>query len=150
MKQLQISELSKELQDTIKLVEEISKKADSKYYMYNVCAMIVDEAGNKFVGVNWEPANGDSTCGEVGAISNYVLSDRLPIKYIITYGYPKKTKAREDSFCTPCGRCRQRLNDYANKYTICYGINETATQVREFIFEELLPYSFGAANLNEE
>jgi len=149
MRQLQISELSKELQDAIKYVKETAKKADSKYYMYDVCAMIIDEDGNKFVGVNWEPANGDSTCGEVGAISNYVLSDRLPIKYVLTYGYPKDTKAREETFCTPCGRCRQRLIDYVNKDTICYGINETVTQVKAYTFDELLPNSFSSANLNE-
>ena len=149
MRQLQISELSEELQEAVKLVKEIAKKADSKYYMYNVCAMIVDEAGNRFVGVNWEPANGDSTCGEVGAISNYILSDRLPIKYVLTYGYPKNTIPREESFCTPCGRCRQRLIDYVNKETICYGINEPATQIKEFSFDELLPHSFSSANLNE-
>ena len=149
MQQLQISELSEELQEAIKLVKETAKKADSKYYEYNVCAMIIDEKSNKFLGVNWEPANGDSTCGEVGAISNYVLSDKLPIKYVLTYGYPKKIQRREDKFCTPCGRCRQRLLDYVDKNTICYGINETATQVKEFTFDELLPNSFSSANLNE-
>ena len=149
MRQLKINELTQELQDSIKVVQGTAKKADSKYYMYNVCAMIIDEAGNKFVGVNWEPANGDSTCGEVGAISNYVLSDRLAIKYVLTYGYPKNTKAREETFCTPCGRCRQRLIDYVNKNTICYGINETVTQVKEYTFDELLPNSFSSANLNE-
>lgn len=149
MRQLKISELIQEIQNAIKYVQETAQKADSKYYMYNVCAMIIDEAGNKFVGVNWEPANGDSTCGEVGAISNYVLSDRLPIKYVLTYGYPKNTKAREETFCTPCGRCRQRLIDYVNKNTICYGINETVTQVKEYTFDELLPNSFSSANLNE-
>ena len=133
----------------MKHITEIAKKADSKYYMYNVCTMIIDESGNRFVGVNWEPANGDSTCGEVGAISNYVLSDRLPIKCVLTYGYPKNTKAREETFCTPCGRCRQRLIDYVNKNTICYGINETVTQVKEYTFDELLPNSFSSANLNE-
>ena len=136
---------------------EIGEKYDVVRKFYNGLACVckgdrwgvIDEKGNKFAGVNWEPANGDSTCGEVGAISNYVLSDRLPIKYILTYGYPKNTLAREDSFCTPCGRCRQRLLDYVNKDTICYGINETGTQVKEFAFDELLPHSFSSANLNE-
>lgn len=148
MKQLQINELPDELQNAIGKVKETARKADSKYYFYNVCAMIIDESGYQYVGVNWEPANGDSTCGEVGAISNYILSDRLPIKYVITYGYPKNTSAREEKFCTPCGRCRQRLLDYISKDTICYGINETATQVKEFLFEELLPHSFSSENLN--
>ena len=47
MQQLHISELSEELQDAVKLVKEIAKKVDSKYYMYNVCAMIIDEEGNR-------------------------------------------------------------------------------------------------------
>lgn len=149
MKILKIEELTKELQEVVMQTKEIAQKADSKYYLYNVCAMLIDEQGNQFVGVNWEPANGDSTCGEVGAISNYVLSNRFPIKYVVTYGYPKNTESREDTFCTPCGRCRQRLLDYVNKNTICYGINETATQVKEFTFDELLPHSFSSENLNE-
>lgn len=149
MKKLQISELPDELQSAIEMVKNTAKKADSKYYQYNVCAMIIDELGNKFLGVNWEPANGDSTCGEVGAISNYVLSDKHKIKYVLTYGYPKNTKAREEVFCTPCGRCRQRLLDYVDKATVCYGVNETVSQVEEYTFEELLPHSFSSANLNE-
>ena len=148
MQQLQINELPVEIQEKIQRIKEIAKKADSKYYNYNVCAMLIDEEGNEFIGVNWEPANGDSTCGEVGAISNYILSDRLPLKYVLTYGTPQNTEPREDLFCTPCGRCRQRLLDYVNNNTICYGINETQTQVKEFNFDELLPHSFSSANLN--
>lgn len=149
MRILNINELSEDLKSRIEKMKEVANRADSKYYGYNVCSMIIDEKNNEFLGVNWEPANGDSTCAEVGAISNYLLSEKEPIKYVLTFGYPKHTEYRENTFCFPCGRCRQRLLDYVNEKTICYGINETATLVKECEFSELLPHSFSAANLND-
>lgn len=149
MQQLQINQLPVEIQDKIQKMKEIAKKADSKYYNYNVCAMLVDEDSNEFIGVNWEPANGSTVCGEVGAISTYVLSDRKAIKYVLTYGYPKAGIGRDETFCLPCGSCRQRLLEYVNENTICYGVNETGTQVKTCEFNELLPHAFSSSNLNE-
>lgn len=147
MKQIKVCELPDLLKDAVDKAIITSKKSVSNYYHYNVCAVIIDEAGNEFRGVNWEPANGATVCGETSAISQYLLSERKKITHIITFGCPEERDPNNDIFCTPCGSCRQRLNDFCSKDTIILGVNETGNEVKEFTLEELLPYSFGSENL---
>ena len=147
MERKSVEELPDLMRDIIDELIVISKKSVSEYYNYNVSAAIIDENSECFLGVNWEPANGDATCAEVGAISSYLLSERSPIKYVVTFGKPENRDLNAENFCTPCGRCRQRLKDFCNKDTVFIAINETGTEVKIFDMEELLPNSFGAENL---
>lgn len=147
MEQLKVCELPELLKDAVDKAIITSKKSVSNYYKYNVSAIIIDEDGNEFVGVNWEPANGSTVCAETGAISQYVLSEKKNINYIITFGFPSERDPNKENFCTPCGSCRQRLNDFCSKATAVLGVNETGDEVKKFTLEELLPHSFGAENL---
>lgn len=147
MEQIKVCELPDLLRDAVDKAVITSKKSVSEYYHYNVCAVIIDETGNGFVGVNWEPANGATVCGEVSALSQYLLSERAKIMHVITFGCPSERDPKSDVFCTPCGSCRQRLNEFCSKDTTVIGVNETGTEVRKFTLEELLPYSFGGENL---
>ena len=147
MERKPVEELPDLMRDIVAELIVMSKKSASQYYKYNVCAAIIDENSECFLGVNWEPANGDTTCAEVGAISSYLLSERSPIKYVLTFGKPEERDLNEENFCTPCGRCRQRLKDFCNKGTVFIAINETGKEVKIFDMDELLPNSFGAENL---
>lgn len=147
MERKNVDELPDLMRDIIDELIVVSKKSVSEYYKYNVSAGIIDEGSECFLGVNWEPANGDSTCAEVGAISSYLLSERKPIKYVVTFGKPSERDLNSENFCTPCGRCRQRLKDFCNKDTVFIAVNETGKEVEIFEMEELLPNSFGAENL---
>ena len=129
MERKSVEELPDLMRDIIDELIVISKKSVSNYYNYNVSAAIIDENSECFLGVNWEPANGDSTCAEVGAISSYLLSERSPIKYVVTFGKPENRDLNAENFCTPCGRCRQRLKDFCNKDTVFIAINETGKEV---------------------
>lgn len=142
-----VNELPDLIQDVIDELVIMSKKSVSPYYKYNVSAAIIDENDECFVGTNWEPANGDTTCAEVGAISAYLLSERKHIDYVITFGRPEERDLNEENYCTPCGRCRQRLKDFVSKDTVFIGVNETGKEVKVFSMDELLPNSFGAENL---
>ena len=64
MEQLEVCELPDLLKDAVNKAIITSKKSVSDYYNYNVCAVIIDENGNEFAGVNWEPANGSTVCAE--------------------------------------------------------------------------------------
>ena len=92
--------LSDLLKDAVDKAIITSKKAVSTYYKYNVCAVLIDESGNEFVGVNWETANGDGNCGESSAISRYLLSERKKIEYVITFGCPAERDPNGENFCT--------------------------------------------------
>jgi cytidine deaminase len=147
MKTEEVRKLDSFLQSLIVEAMETSKKSIAEYYKYMVCTIIVDKDGNIYRGVNWEPANGNTVCAEIGAISSYVLSERNGIKYVITYGCRMEHEKREDMFCMPCGSCRQRLNEFCDENTKFYGINEAGNKVRITDLQELLPYSFNRNNL---
>jgi len=147
MIELKITDFENRVKEALERAVMLSEKAVSEYYHYHVCAILIDEDGNFFEGVNWEPVNGATICGEVGAISAYLLSDRKKIKYIVTYGTPVGKEPRDDMFCTPCGSCRQRLSEFCSHDTIVLGMNEVGDRVRQFTLGELLPHSFNAENL---
>ena len=82
----------------------------------------------------------------------FIKKNGLVTKYgkitnIITFGCSEERDPNKDNFCTPCGSCRQRLNDFCSKDTVIIGVNETGDEVKKFMLEELLPHSFGAENL---
>ena len=147
METLEKNSFSERVREALDRAVYLSNKAVSPYYNYHVCAILIDEDGNFFEGVNWEPVNGATICGEVGAISSYLLSERKKIEYVVTYGTPVGKEQRNDTFCTPCGSCRQRLSEFCSKDTSVLGMNETGDAVRKFTLEELLPHSFNAENL---
>ena len=142
-----IEELDDGVKNIIFETVELSRLAVSDYYCYKVGVILVDEQGNKFRGVNFEPSNGKTTCAESGVISAYLLSDRKPVKALFLYGSSTKNAKKEDTFGLPCGACRQMLYDFISPDTVIYGINETVTKVRTVLLEELLPYSFSTKNL---
>ena len=143
----EVTELESFLQDRVKEAVFLSDKAFSHYYNYNVAAVIVDEDGGIFRGVNWEPANGATVCAEVGALSSYMLSNKKKMKYVITYGTPKSGDKRDDVFCLPCGSCRQRLIDFCLPDTIFIGVSESGNKVQVMSIDELLPHAFSSKNL---
>ena len=147
MEQIKVDELPDLLKDAVNKAIITSKKSVSNYYHYNVCTILIDEAGNEFIGVNWEASNGSTICGEVSALSQYFLSERRKIVYIVTFGRPEEREPNPENFCTPCGSCRQRLNDFCSSDTVIIGVNETGNETRKFTLGELLPNSFGAQNL---
>lgn len=147
MERIKVDKLPDLLKDAVDKAVITSKKSVSNYYHYNVCAVIIDEEGNEFAGVNWEPSNGATVCGETSAMSQYLMSKRQKITHVITYGCPEERDPSKENFCTPCGSCRQRLNDFCSKDTVIIGVNETGDEVKKFTLEELLPHSFGAENL---
>jgi len=144
---IEIESLDFELKNSIKEVITTSECAQSMYYGYRVCAMIIDENGNKYKGVNFEPSNGKSICAETTALGTYLLSDKRKVKCIVLYGCAIDKEKRDNVFCFPCGSCRQMLSDFIDKDTTIYALNETCNKVNKVTLKELLPYAFGNENL---
>ena len=53
--------------------------------------------------------------------------------------------ADTDQFCPPCGVCRQVLQEFAPELEVLL-VNRKG-EIRSLTLPELLPYSFGSANL---
>ncbi len=125
--------------ELLKIAKNQLDKAYAPYSKFNVSAVIIGENGQYYTGVNVENASfGLTLCAEASAIAQMVTDGETQIKSILI-------TSSGQSVCLPCGACRQRIKEFANKQTTVYLCDhEKITQ--SLSIDELLP---GAFNLSE-
>ncbi len=124
-----------ELLDAARAVRE---NAHCPYSGFHVGAAILDEHGNVHVGCNVEnAAYSNVSCAEAGAISAMVASGGKRIVAIaVAGGDLDKTRS-----CTPCGGCRQRINEFADDNTRII-VKDDDGDWHTYSMDDLLPSSF--------
>ena len=129
------------LDDMIVLARATKQKAYAPYSNFNVGACLRAEDGSLHAGANVEnAAYPEGQCAEASAIGAMIAAGERKIVEVVVIG-------DGDELCTPCGGCRQRLNEFATPDTpvhICgpEGVRKT------FTLGELLPGAFGPNNLD--
>lgn len=117
----------------------------SPYSRFAVGAALLTASGKIYTGCNIEnAAYGPSNCAERTAFFTAVSQGERAFTAIAIVG------GREDwdSFCAPCGVCRQVMAEFCqDSFRILLGRSDGA--VREFTLKELLPMRFGPENLQE-
>ena len=123
--------------DLISAARGAREKAYCKYSGFSVGAAIVDEQGQVHVGCNVENAAYNlGNCAEAAAIAAMVQGGGKRIVRIAVAG-----GHAEIASCTPCGGCRQRINEFGNKDTVVIVIDDS-NEWREYAIADLLPASF--------
>ena len=124
-------------QELINAARDAREKAYCRYSKYSVGAAIIDEDGRLHVGCNVENAAYNlGNCAEAAAIAAMVQAGGKRIRRIaVAGGYA------DIGPCTPCGGCRQRINEFANKDTVIIVIDDS-NEWQEYAIDELLPASF--------
>ena len=129
------------LDDMIVLARATKQKAYAPYSNFNVGACLRAEDDSLHAGANVENvAYPEGQCAEASAIGAMIAAGARKIVEVVVMG-------DGDGLCTPCGGCRQRLNEFATPDTpvhICgpEGLRKT------FTLGELLPGAFGPNNLD--
>jgi len=124
-------------EDLINAATEARRNAYSRYSNYSVGAAIVDDRGHLHVGCNIENAAYPlGSCAEASAIASMVQQGGKRIVKIAVVG-----GAGEIGPCTPCGGCRQRINEFADKETVILAIDDSS-EWQEYSIAALLPASF--------
>ena len=128
--------------DMIAAANKVRERAYAPYSNFKVGACLRTDAGELVVGANVEnAAYPQGQCAEASAIGAMIAnSDGRRIVEVVVVG-------GGDVLCTPCGGCRQRLNEFATADTpvhVCgpEGVRHT------FTVGELLPSAFGPHNLD--
>lgn len=125
----------KEILELIEETTEVRKNAYAKYSDFNVGAIVIDENGKHFKGVNVENASyGLSICAERNAIFSAVTNGMKNIKIICVVGKTLRP-------ISPCGACRQVMKEFSSDETIIVLAN-LDKKYKIFTMEELLPYGF--------
>jgi cytidine deaminase len=124
-------------QELINAAREAREKAYCRYSKYSVGAAIIDEDGRLHVGCNVENAAYNlGNCAEAAAIAAMIQAGGKRIRRIaVAGGYA------DIGPCTPCGGCRQRINEFASKDTVIIVIDDS-NEWQEYAIDELLPASF--------
>lgn len=115
-------------------------RAYAPYSRFRVGAALLSEDGAVHAGCNVENAAYPSgSCAEQGAISAMVAGGGRAIRAILVIGDGTEP-------VTPCGACRQRIREFAAPGALVVIADAAGLRAR-FTLEELLPVSFGPANL---
>jgi cytidine deaminase len=124
-------------QDLINAAKEARERAYSHYSGYSVGAAIIDNQGHLHVGCNVENAAYPlGNCAEAAAIAAMVVEGGKRIDRIAVVG-----GSGELATCTPCGGCRQRIQEFADDATVIITMDDSKDW-QHYSIAELLPAGF--------
>lgn len=123
--------------DLINAALAVREHAYCPYSGFKVGAALVDDKGNVHVGCNVEnAAYPQGNCAETSAIAAMIAAGGKNIVTIAVAGGSDAPTA-----CTPCGGCRQRINEFADKQTRIIVIDDDGDW-HTYSIGELLPAGF--------
>ena len=121
-------------EELIEKAKDASKNAYAPYSNFRVGACVLTDNGNIYTGCNFENASyGLSICAERNAIGSAIANGENKIKVVAIYS-PNMDN------CTPCGACRQVINEFKTEETVVITIAGDKLIVKTI--EELLPGGF--------
>ena len=121
-------------EDLINAAKDARDNAYCHYSGFAVGAAIIDDNGHLYVGCNVENAAYPlGNCAESAAIAAMVLEGGKRIDRIAVVG-----GSSEPSPCTPCGGCRQSIQEFADENTIIIAMDDSKEWQR-YSIAELLP-----------
>ncbi len=121
-------------EELIEKAKEASKNAYAPYSDFRVGACVLTDKGNLYLGCNFENASyGLSICAERNAIGSAITNGETKIKAIAIYS-PNMYN------CTPCGACRQVINEFKTDETVV--VTVAGDKIITNTIEELLPGGF--------
>lgn len=129
--------------DYIKKANKLLCKAYVPYSKFPVSAIVIDQDGNEYEGVNVEnAAYGLCLCAERNAITSGVTKNLKSIRTIYITGNTNEP-------ISPCGSCRQVIAEFSTKDTkIILGSSKT-DEYKEMDLDALIPYYFSKNSLDE-
>jgi homotetrameric cytidine deaminase len=117
------------------------ERAYAPYSRFQVGAALRAPDGSIHAGANVEnAAYPQGQCAEASAIGALVAAGARRITEVAVIGTGEEP-------CTPCGGCRQRLNELAAPDTAIHLCAAEGGARRTVTLRELLPYAFGPASL---
>ena len=128
--------------DLHKAASAARKNSYSPYSNFKVGAALLGADGKIYAAANVEnAAYPQSQCAEASAIGVMVAAGCIEIKEILVLA-----ESPGPDPVSPCGGCRQRLNEFAAPDVVVHMANEKGV-VGTITMGELLPHSFGPKQL---
>ncbi len=123
--------------------EAARARAYAPYSAFPVGAAVLAADGTVHAGCNVENAAYPvGQCAEANAIGAMVGAGQVRIEAVLVIG----GRPGDDTLCTPCGACRQRIREFAPPEAPVYICGPEGLRRQETL-ATLLPLSFGPENL---
>jgi len=130
---------------------EASRAAYAPYSGFAVGVALRTGDGSVFTGANMENASyGLGVCGEVSALTAASRAGKRDVTTIAVVGYLFHPEENRSGVCTPCGRCRQLIAEFADlggRDIVIYCCSGDLATIERRTLGELLPHHFGPADL---
>lgn len=126
------------LDEVIKIAKDVRKNAYVPYSNYSVGAALVCKNSNVYSGCNIENDGIMSICAERVAFTKALSEGERDFDYIVICG-GSNLETLEN--CTPCGYCRQFMNEFVDKNFKIFLIN-SSDDAEIYHIDDLLPHSF--------
>lgn len=133
----------------IEAAREAARNAYAPYSRFGVGAAVLLEDGSIIPGANFENASfGLSLCAETVAVAAANVAGRLRdiVAIGVIGGRIDGDRLRGEEPVRPCGRCRQVLNEAAQRSghdIVIYCASGDGALIERFTLGELLPHAFG-------
>ena len=128
-----LSELQQQL---LAKAQQAQIQAHAPYSQFQVGAALIDNTAQTHIGCNVENAAYPlGQCAEATAIGMMVVNGGRKIREILI-------ASPNDDFCPPCGGCRQKIAEFADKHTQVHLATKQG-KLKTGLFSELLPLAFG-------
>ena len=146
--------MSEQATQLVAAARDASRNAHAPYSRFAVGAAVLLDDGTVITGANFENASyGLSLCAETVAIATASAAGRL--RDIVAIGViggvmDADGRATGASPVSPCGRCRQVINEAAQMGRRDLPVHCGAAEgdaIRTYVVSELLPDAFGPADL---
>lgn len=128
-----------DLKNAIEIAKEVRKNTYAPYSNYHVGAALVTKSGKIYSGCNIENGGIMAICAERVAFCKALSEGERDFDYIVVCGGPEPDYL--DNNCTPCGYCRQFMNEFVDENFKIYLLNNN-DEVETYSIKDLLPHSF--------
>ena len=126
---------------------EARKKAYIPYSNFKVGAALLTKSEKIYSGFNIEcAAYSVCNCAESTALFRAVFDGEREFSAIAVVGDSGEKEITE-SYCPPCGMCRQALREFCIPSEMKVILAKTISDFKILTLDELLPYSFGPNHL---
>ena len=133
-------------ENLIQTALEARTYAYAPYSNFYVGAALLGKNDVIYQGANMENASYPvGNCAERTAFCNALMDGQRAFTAIAIVGGGKDAEQLE--YCTPCGICRQMMREFCNPDDFEIIVAKNRTDYEVYTLAELLPMSFGPANL---
>jgi cytidine deaminase len=128
-------------EDLLRAALDAKEKSFSPYSRFRVGAALLTKSGKIYTGCNIENSSFSLTiCAERTAVFKAISEGEKEFSSILIV-------SDDESYCPPCGACRQVLSDFATDIEIIM-VNSKGDELTRTL-TELLPLAFGSSYLNK-